>query len=498
MELTYVRLSTVVAFLFGWLCLVSGDLSTVPSNTAALAGSTVTLSCAAVDLPTSTRVLWREYATNVGGLTISDGKQLNPTHPNVGRYSITGSELDYHLEIRDVRASDAGLYFCEDINGPPNLSRGYAELIVLESDPLCDDFVPVSGVVVEGEQYNAECEMKFQGNMRPVMTWTGPGQFTGNSSNPATSVWANVRFVAHRDIEDGQFSCRTNFNPLTTAPPQYATNAPDYVHVYTGPPIVVVWGPNNLQLIPILGEYAEGDIITCHADCKPDCTYKWTNLRTLQERTGETYIITPDHVGFEQTLRCESRLDLMGFIRTADAFLDCNVPAITTPTTPSTIPPSTPPPADAPCTDVTGRWASSNPDAIVCLEVDSKGNLLTLIRNGSDPFFVTGNGKTVYNDYKHIGFTGVWPLQGAVGGFTGECHRCHGVEAIQLSGLFRNKRNSDQCGVSAGTQLTRLYTLTRSGPPCRGETLEVYDTKPGQLELMGIKAKGEIFKPLNK
>jgi len=203
-------------------------------------------------------------------------------------------------------------------------------------------------------------------------------------------------------------------------------------------------------------------------------------------------------VGYDQVMRCQATVQLLGNIRTSDVFLNVSVPGITIPPTPTTTPPTTIPPADSPCTDLTGRWSSINPDAIVCLEVDTKGNMLVLIRNGTDPFFVTGNGKTVYNDYKHLGFTGVWPTGGAAGGFSGECHRCHGVEVIQISGLHRNKALSPGCGETAGTVLTNYYVMTRSGPPCRGQTLEVYDTKPGQLAKMGIKAKGEIFKPLAK
>jgi len=486
----------LIAFLCGWLCLVRADLDTVPTNIAALAGSTVTFSCAAADLPTTVRIIWREYATNSGGQTVSDGKAINPTHPNAARYTITGSDLEFNLQITDVRASDGGLYFCEDINGPTSTSRGYAELIVLESDPVCVDFVPPNGVVVEENLYNAECEMNFKGNLKPIMTWSGPGQFLSNSSNPDTSVWSNVRFTANRNQDGGQFSCHTNFTAVVSAPPNYASNAPVYEHLYTGAELYVAWGPNSIRITPVQGSYLEGDELTCSADCKPDCTFQWTNLRTLDTFLGEVFTISSSMVGFDQMMRCQAKLELLGNIRTADAFLNVSVPAATTPTTPTIPPTTTVPPPDGPCFDLTGRWSSTNPDAIMCLEVDTRGNIYTLIRNGTDPFFVTGNGKTVWNDFKHVGFTGVWPTGGSVGGFTGECHRCNGVEVIFLSGLFRNKFQSPQCGVSAGTSLTNVYVMTRSGPPCRGATLEVYDTKPGQLKAMGVTAKGELFKPL--
>ena len=68
---------------------------------------------------------------------------------------------------------------------------------------------------------------------------------------------------------------------------------------------------------------------------------------------------------------------------------------------------------------------------------------------------------------------------------TGECHKCMGVEVILMSGLKRNKYNSDECGQSAGTNLARLYVLTRSGPPCRGMELDIANPNPVMLAKMG-------------
>jgi hypothetical protein len=79
--------------------------------------------------------------------------------------------------------------------------------------------------------------------------------------------------------------------------------------------------------------------------------------------------------------------------------------------------------------------------------------------------------------------------------FVGECHKCMGVEVILLSGLKRNKQNAQQCGVSAGTNLTKLYVMTRSGPPCRGMELDIANPNPAMLAKMGIRAKN---RPLPK
>jgi len=209
----------------------------------------------------------------------------------------------------------------------------------------------------------------------------------------------------------------------------------------------------------------------------------------VTEEPGQTFTVTDTLIGTEQTMRCNVMSRLEGNSFNADIFINVTVPAETTPTTPGTTTPSTVPPADGPCYDLTGQWTSTNPNALVCIEVNSKGDILALIRNGTDPFFVTGNGKTVYNDYKHVGFTGLWPAGSnfGVGGFTGECHRCHGNEIILTSGLARNKGHSTECGTSAGTRLTNHYAFTRFGPPCRNLDAKVYMPSAEHIKRFAIR-----------
>jgi hypothetical protein len=437
--------------------------------------------------------MWTEFATSAGGRIVSDNKALVLTHPNSDRYSITGTDQEFNLEIRNVSAGDGGTYLCQDINASPPLRyRGYAELIVLESDPVCTDFVPTpSGVVVEGFTYATECEVRYRGNIAPIVTITGPGTFFSNGTSPVGSVWSYTRFIADRSIDGGRFTFKTNFSSSLTSQPDHANNSPTYEHTFEGPVLVVSWGPKNMSATPLKTAYVAGDVITCNSDAKPDPVYVWTNMRTLvEEAPGQTFTITPALEGFEQVMRCNAQNVILGSTFSQDLFIDAFVPAVTSPTIPGSTTPTTPPPADAPCNDLTGRWSSTNPNAVICIEMDSKGNLATLLRNGSDPYFVPGNGKTVYGDYKHIGFSGVWPSGLGVAGFSGECHKCSGTEVILLSGLSRNKENSPGCGLSAGTELTKLYILTRSGPPCRGLELDVSkNTKPDHLKIMGVRAR---------
>jgi len=477
--------------IFAVLCysVVHGSLDVWPQNDAVLAGSTITITCSTSSLSTA-RIMWTEFATSGGGSLCSDNKAIVPSHPNAARYSITGQAHEFHLQIINVTMADGGLYLCQDINaGPPNVYQRYAQIVVLESHPVCDTYLPANGVVIRDVSYAGECQINYRGNLNPIMVWTGVGEFVTNGSYPQGTVWSYVRFTATRDMEGGVFQCRTYFLSVPNTP-NYATNVPDYDNYNTGPGLVVSWGPENMAITPLQDSYVTGDVLTCTADAKPIPTYRWYNLRTLEDAIlSQTFTVTQDLEGYMQTMRCNAVSIIEGSLFSADVFHDVNVPAVTTPTTPSTTPVPTSPPADGPCDDLTGRWASSNPDATICFEVDYKGNMLTLLRNGTDQYFVPGTGKTVFGDYRHVGFSGLWPTGLGAAGFSGECHKCYGTEVILMSGLFRNKAVAPGCGQTDGTKLTRLYVLTRSGPPCRGMELEVVNASPEHLKKMGVRAK---------
>jgi hypothetical protein len=483
------RLPFCLLLIIGSVYYANGELTAVPENVVSIQGTTVTLSCTAASTPTA-RVMWTEFVTSQTGLILSDNKGVVPTHPNAARYSITGGPLDYNLEIRNLSAADGGRYLCQDINGvPPAPNRGPAEVVVINGDPMCTELATVTGVLVEDRFYQKECEIGYRGNIQPNMTWTGPGDYGIDNSVTVDEAWSRVTFTAHRDIEGGQFVCITRFILPENLPGDAATNTPSYVYTFVGSTLIINWGPKDMDINPRQSIYEIGDVLTCTADAKPTPTYRWTNMRTLvTEAPGQTFTVTEELRGTEQTMRCNANSLIEGSLYTADVFNNVTVLALTTPTTPGTTTPTTPPPADGPCLDLTGQWTSTNPNALVCIEVDSKGNILALIRNGTDPFFVTGNGKTVYNDYRHVGFTGLWPAGSdfGVGGFSGECHRCHGNEILLTSGLARNKGHSLECGRSAGTRLTNLYAFTRFGPPCRNIAGKVYRPSAEHIKRFGI------------
>lgn len=115
------------------------------------------------------------------------------------------------------------------------------------------------------------------------------------------------------------------------------------------------------------------------------------------------------------------------------------------------------------------------------------------MRNGTDPFLVEIQGLTMANDFGHLGFGAMYPLNLAVAGYVGECHRCFGVDVL-VTGMSRNRHNSTECGVSAGTSITNVYIFTRAGPVCGTEDTEVFAVHhPGRIShLFGIKYTGDI------
>jgi len=437
--------------------------------------------------------MWTEFASSEFGAVISDGRGLVPTHPNVARYSIVGNEAthEFHLQISNVSYSDGGTYLCQDVQGaPPAVFRRFATMVVLETEPQCTDYATGSGTVIEHGLYSSECTVNYRGNIHPTFEWFGPaGGFTQNGTRPPNSVWSWMYFTAVRGIHGQVFYHDTNFREIQVDP-GYADNLPTLTHRHTGPVLFVAWPPNIINVTPIKPTYEVGDVLLCSPDSNPVSTVQWTNMRTLEPAPpGPTFTVTSDLLGFDQPMRCAANMLVDGSFYYNDVFVNVSVPTPPTIPTTTTPAPTTAPPADGPCQSISGRWQSSNPSATICFDVDMRGNLFIIIRNGTDLYFVAGRGKTVYNDYRHVGFTAHWPNTG-IAGFSGECHSCFGNEVLLFSGLSRNKFENDVCGESAGTHLTNLYVFTRSGPACIGmEVDEVRTNDPSIVDRLGVKAK---------
>jgi len=146
------------------------------------------------------------------------------------------------------------------------------------------------------------------------------------------------------------------------------------------------------------------------------------------------------------------------------------------------------------CDDLTGRWQATNPDMTLCIEVSPEtGEMLTLIRNGSNLYFLFGFGMAVFGDHRHLGFTTMDSVGSSeVSGYTGECHKCEGNEVIIMTTVSRNKARSPECGISDGVRTVDQYVLTRTGPACRGTVLDVHNPNPRLLNKMGVRARSAV------
>jgi len=196
------------------------------------------------------------------------------------------------------------------------------------------------------------------------MTWTGPPPFiVGSSTNPPV-VWSGIAYTVLRSMAEYRFEVKTNFTSPGPQPEGIAENAPTYSHTFEAPILTVYWGPTKTYAIPIKNTYEVGDTLTCFTDAYPEPTYRWQNMRTLEEFDVQEFTITSDNI-----------------------FIPTYVPIVTTPTTtPSTPVPTMPPPVSQ-CRDFTGYWISEVPYAELLLQMDDDsqiGEVKGIFKNRTD------------------------------------------------------------------------------------------------------------------
>jgi len=425
------------------------------------------LTCEVAQAPPNSRVMWGEFITNSGGSIISDNEFIL-SHPNGDRYRIIHTTAtEYHLEIRDVRLSDGGTYVCQNtLAGPPDKYRGEAELVVLASDPNCTNTAPPNGNVLEGQSYTIECLVYYQGGYTPKMTWSGPPPFQLGESPPnPTTVWSGVAYTVLRTMDTRAFQCVTNFTDAGELPDDVASNVPDYEHLYRAPQMFVFWGPKNAYVEPIKEAYVVGEVLTCHSDAWPTAAYQYQNMRTLQFFLTQTFTITPDLLGTNQTMRCQAQNIIQGFVYSANIFTNVDVPVPTTPTTPTTTPSTTTAPAEGDCSHLSGHWRAVEPYADLLLDLiedGEMGEVIGLFKNESDTVWVEVIGTVKREDYSILGLTAIWPFEQGVTSMAAECHSCHGVDVIIGDGMFRSAADSAMCGEGGPVNPHTPYRFNRA------------------------------------
>lgn len=440
-------------------------------------GSQVTLDCAASG--TTPRVQFWEYVTQFpAGTQISDAQDLLGSHPNHDDYTLT-YDLDrqtYNLTI-NADPEDGGLYECRDMN--MGQTGKYAEVVVIDRTPNCTTTLPSDGVVVEGEYYTIECQTYFwttNPDIAPRLTWTGPGTYTQAYVRANGSAWAGASFHVNKTMDGGKFVCLINFKEEDFAGDEdTATNAPTWTYTYNGVVMFVQYGPQNVSYSPVLPSYEIGQVLTCNSIAVPLPTYKWTDMNTLTDYHSQTLTLTEVMVG-ELMLRCQ----VVNSVSSYNLFVNITVKPRTTltptPTTPST---STVAPV-ARCDDLTGRWeATRSPTStiVICLNVDTSDNGLIrgLLQNDTnEPYMTELIGRTRNYEYDESGWTGIWPELIGVSSHAAECHKCWGVEVMQVTLISRSSLDSNFCD-GGETTTSDQFTFTRKPVsfPCSTSVAEM-------------------------
>jgi len=431
-------------------------------------GGTVVLICEVHAAPPLTRVMWGEYVTSSIVSPISDNEFIL-AHPNSNRYRIIhNTTTAFYLEIRDLRLEDGGRYVCQDtLSGPPQLYRGEMELIVLETNPVCNSTAPPDNQVLEGQMYTIECRVNYQGQHPPKMTWTGPPPFDVATPPPTpTTVWSGIQYVVDRSMDLRSYECNTSITDVPNQPEGVAGNTPTWSYLHRGPQIFVYWGPKNLFATPVQAEYEVGDTITCTADSRPEATYFWQNMRTLEQIYSRYYTVGNDMIGFNTSMRCMAQNIIGGFVYSENLFHPVLVRAPTTPTTTTPPPPTTTFPPQADCTDLSGHWIANNPRAEFVIRVipgSQTGEVEGVMKNNTETIWVEVVGTTRFPDFGYLGLASIWPFNDGVTGFSGECHRCHGLEMIIGSGMWRSRLDSVLCGHGGNPYVYEEFYFYRAG-----------------------------------
>ena len=208
----------------------------------------------------------------------------------------------------------------------------------------------------------------------------------------------------------------------------------------------------------------------------------------------QTFTITQDLVGFNQTIRCTAQNIINEFVYAANLFTPAYVPAPTSAPTTSTAAPTTTQPASAACKDMSGNWLSRDPYAEMILEVvhDSElGEIRGIMKNLTDTVWVEVIGTVRRGDYLYLGLTAIWPFADGITGMAGECHNCHGTEVIMTDSLWRSVAASANCGEGSTPAPDVSYRFNRIGSSSilREQEFDVMHPTEEVSGRLGIKLK---------
>jgi hypothetical protein len=93
--------------------------------------------------------------------------------------------------------------------------------------------MPDDGIVLEDQYYTAECSLSYNGNIKPIQTWSGPKPFNNGSSEVPNSMWSGVSWMVNRTMDTGVFECLNNFTNNFVPPEAWGSDhVPDWSYKF--------------------------------------------------------------------------------------------------------------------------------------------------------------------------------------------------------------------------------------------------------------------------
>ncbi|KAI0233388.1 hypothetical protein LSAT2_016349 [Lamellibrachia satsuma] len=264
---------------------VCGQLTKIPDNTAGLVGSSITLQCA------GTVLQWEAFATSP-----QEAKTISVEARNYksNMYDlITMPAGTYNLTIKSLVLANGGGFQCKAINDVQSFA--IAQVIVFKDfKPTCNNNA-TNNKAVEGDYIGYNCEVKYRGNIDPLMKWkdgsSGAVVPANDESSMGTSKYSIVAQMTPSHNEQS-FTCQTYFEKpqpgslLTSAAYNIPINNNAYKELYTSPQLTVYYSPRSLKADVDSRLFSPGEEITINpgekititADSNPSSrTYKWMN-----------------------------------------------------------------------------------------------------------------------------------------------------------------------------------------------------------------------------